>query len=372
MNANHLCERCVTTFTKELYYQNHIKRKYPCKEIKKPGKEIKKPMEETSPSITIKNQEGIQFLSTIDNNSIDLVLTDPPYITSSDTGMGNLHKQIEQNKQEGIEFVSTEEEWDSVKDKYIGKKDMSEDKMKDNFMRFGSIYGSKYSVQTDYGEWDSTFTMEQLDTFIGEYYRKLRQGGTLIIFFDIWKITPLKELMEKHKFKQIRFIEWIKTNPQPLNSGINYLTNCREIALLGVKGSKPTFNSKYDNAIYRFPIQGGKNRFHPTQKSLALFEALIEKHSNEGDLVIDTFLGSGTTAVACQNKNRNFKGCEVSKEYYDKMMEILDIEESEEEESEEEESEEEESSGEEESGEEESGEEESEVDIEIKPAQKDC
>jgi DNA modification methylase len=145
----------------------------------------------------------------------------------------------------------------------------------------------------------------------------------MIIFFDIWKITPLKELMVKHKFKQIRFIEWIKTNPQPLNSSLNYLTNCREIALLGVKGGKPTFNSKYDNAIYQFPLQGGKHRFHPTQKSLLLFEELIKKHSEVDDIVLDTFLGSGTTARACRNTNRQFKGCEVSKEYYDKLMELV-------------------------------------------------
>ena len=92
-------------------------------------------------------------------------------------------------------------------------------------------------------------------------------------------VTLLKEIMEKHKFKQIRFIEWIKTNPQPLNSKINYLTNSREIALLGIKVSKPTFNSSYDNGIYQFPLQGGKKRFHPTQKSLLLFEELIKKHS---------------------------------------------------------------------------------------------
>ena len=139
------------------------------------------------------------------------------------------------------------------------------------------------------------------------------------MFFDIWKITILKEIFEKHKFKQIRFIEWIKTNPQPLNSSVNYLTNCREIALLGVKGGKSTFNSKYDNAIYMFPLQGGKKRFHPTQKSLLLFEELIKKHSNEGDTVMDTFLGGGTTAIACKNTNRKFKGCELSKEYYDKI-----------------------------------------------------
>jgi site-specific DNA-methyltransferase (adenine-specific) len=273
--------------------------------------------------IQIKNMDGIAYLGTIDNNSVDLILTDPPYITSSDTGMGDLHKQIEENKAKGIEFVKTEEEWESVKDKYIGKKNMSEETMKLNYLKYGSIYGKKYSVQTDYGDWDKQFTMEKLDEFIKNYYQKLKKGGTLIIFFDIWKITPLKEIMERHKFKQIRFIEWIKTNPQPLNSSINYLTNSREIALLGVKGGKPTFNSKYDNGIYQFPIQGGKNRFHPTQKSLLLFEELIKKHSNECDVILDTFLGSGTTALACKNTNRKFKGCELSKEYYDKIIELV-------------------------------------------------
>jgi site-specific DNA-methyltransferase (adenine-specific) len=172
--------------------------------------------------------------------------------------------------------------------------------------------------------------VEILDNFISEYYKKLKEGGTLIIFFDLWKISILKDLMEKHKFKQIRFIEWIKTNPQPLNSKVNYLTNCREIALLGIKKSNPTFNSSYDNGlyceqgdIYFHPLQGGKNRFHPTQKSLKLFEDLIKKHSNENDTVLDTFLGSGTTALACKNNNRKFKGCEVSKEYYDKINVIM-------------------------------------------------
>jgi len=114
--------------------------------------------------------------------------------------------------------------------------------------------------------------------------------------------------MEKYKFKQIRLIEWIKTNPIPLNQSVNYLTNAREIAVLGVKGGKPTFNSKYDKGIYEYPIQSGKDRFHPTQKNIKLFEDLIKKHSNEGDVVLDTFLGGGTTAIACKNTNRNFIG----------------------------------------------------------------
>ena len=92
--------------------------------------------------------------------------------------------------------------------------------------------GTKYCNKTDYGEWDKNFTIELLDEYIGEYYKKLKDGGTLIIWFDIWKIETLKNIMEKHKFKQIRYIEWIKTNPQPLNARTNYLTNCREIASL--------------------------------------------------------------------------------------------------------------------------------------------
>ena len=197
------------------------------------------------------------------------------------------------------------------------------DDKKENYMKYGTIYGKKYCVKTDYGAWDSEFTMDVLEKFIGEYYKKLKNGGTLILFFDLWKISLLKEIMEKYKFKQIRFIEWIKTNPQPLNSSVNYLTNCREIALLGIKGTKPTFNSKYDNGIYMFPLQGGKNRFHPTQKSLGLFEELITKHSNENDVVLDTFLGGGTTAIACKNTKRKFKGCEISTEYFDKVMQLI-------------------------------------------------
>ena len=270
-------------------------------------------------NIDIKNIDGLKYLSTIPNNSIDLILTDPPYIISRETGMNTHYNNVKQNQENNIDFMKSEEEW-SV---YKQENDIKDDIKKENYMKYGTIYGKKYCVKTDYGEWDTEFTMEKLEEFVTEYYKKLKHGGTIIIFFDIWKLSYLKDLMEKHKFKQIRFIEWIKTNPQPLNSSVNYLTNCREIALLGIKGSKPTFNSKYDNGIYMFPLQGGKNRFHPTQKSLLLFEELIKKHSNENDSVLDTFLGSGTTAIACKNTKRQFKGCELSNIYYNEMMKII-------------------------------------------------
>ena len=269
--------------------------------------------------IEIKNMEGFHYLKSIPANSIDLILTDPPYIISRDSGMNTHYNKVKSNEAKNIQFVKTEEEWEQ----YKTEKNLVDDSKKEKFMKYGTIYGKKYCVKTDYGNWDKEFTIEKLNEFVKHYYKKLRKGGTLIIFFDIWKITLLKEIMEKCKFKQIRFIEWIKTNPQPLNSKRNYLTNCREIALLGVKGGKPTFNSSYDNAIYQFPLQGGKKRFHPTQKSLLLFEELIKKHSNEGDTVLDTFLGGCTTALACKNTNRKFKGCEISEDYYNKCISLM-------------------------------------------------
>jgi len=269
--------------------------------------------------IQISNINGLELLENINNNSIDLILTDPPYIISKESGMDKLYNEVKHNEENNISFVKTETEWE----KYKKNNNIKTDDNKENYMKYGSIYGKKYCVKTDYGDWDNDFTIEELDRFIELYYNKLKKGGTLIIFFDLWKISYLKDIMEKYKFKQIRFIEWIKTNPQPRNSKINYLTNCREIALLGIKGSKPTFNSEYDNGIYEYPLQGGKNRFHPTQKNLKLFEELINKHSNENDIVMDTFLGSGTTAIACKNTNRRFIGSELNKDYYDKIIELI-------------------------------------------------
>ena len=243
-------------------------------------------------------------------------------------------KHVEKQNKPDSTNVKTEEDWA----KYVFNKDWQKffensnvvdknkacKRMREDYLKYGSIYGEKYAVQTDFGEWDAQFTLEKLRTFISEFYRVLREGGTAIVFFYFWKISDLKEMYDSHKFKQIRFIEWIKTNPQPRNSNINYLTNCREIALSAVKVSKPTFNSTYDNGIYNYPFYSKKDRFHPTQKSLPLFEDLILKHSNEGDLVLDPFLGSGTTAIAAKATNRSFIGCEIDATFFEKSVERIE------------------------------------------------
>lgn len=225
------------------------------------------------------NLDCLDFLKSIPDNSVDLVLTDPPYLISRKTG-----------------FLASK-----------GEKTIE-----------------RFKMSYEFGEWDQ----KQLDlkSILSEIHRILKPTGTSIIFYDLWKIQELKEEYEANKFKQIRFLEWVKTNPVPINSKINYLTNAREVAVLAIKKSKPTFNGEYDNGIYSFPIYHAKDRFHPTQKSVDLFSQLVKKHSNVGDIVCDPFAGSSTTAISCIRNERSFIGTEISDEYYQRSLERINNE----------------------------------------------
>lgn len=79
------------------------------------------------------------------------------------------------------------------------------------------------------------------------------------------------------------------------------------------KGRK-TINGKRDSNIIKDKKTG--NKLHPTQKPVPLVEYLLSKFSNEGDLIIDPFMGSGTTGVAACNLNRSFIGIELDPEYF--------------------------------------------------------
>ena len=146
-------------------------------------------------TIEIHNKDGLEFLKSVDKNSIDLILTDPPYIISRETGMNAHYNKVKENEQNNVKFAKTEKDWEKYKK---ANPDISYDeKTKENYLKYGSIYGKKYCVKTDYGDWDSKFTLEILEQFIEQFYIKLRSGGTLIIFFDLWKIETLKNILEK-------------------------------------------------------------------------------------------------------------------------------------------------------------------------------
>jgi len=167
-------------------------------------------------------------------------------------------------------------------------------------------------MPTDFGEWDHVeIDVSELARYM---YNALRKGGSAVVFYDIWKFNKLADAMRDAGFVQLRFLEWVKTNPVPINSKATYLSNGREVAVSAVKGGKSTFNSQYDLGLYKCPIPQNP-RLHPTQKPVELFKTIIAKHSDKGDLVIDPYLGSGTTAEAALALGRRFQGCDISEEF---------------------------------------------------------
>ncbi|MDW4537107.1 site-specific DNA-methyltransferase [Bacillus cereus] len=82
---------------------------------------------------------------------------------------------------------------------------------------------------------------------------------------------------------------------------------------IGISGGGST--ERYPRSVQRFSTDKQKEAIHPTQKPVALFEYLIKTYTNEGETVLDNCIGSGITAVAAINTNRNFIGFEISEEY---------------------------------------------------------
>jgi DNA modification methylase len=217
----------------------------------------------------------LEEISKIDKNTVDLILIDPPYLISKNSNFNKYSKEAN----------------------------------KDLVTKYGKI-------SIDFGDWDKEDI--NWEFLFSEFYRILKKGGTLIIFYDIWKSNELKNCAEKYKFVQPRVCCWSKTNPVPINSKVNYLSNANEYFFTFVKGGKPTFNSEYDNGIYKYPLCHGKERYeHPTQKPLNLIKELIEKHSNVGELVLDCFAGTGTTGHAALLTNRDFILIEKDEKYFD-------------------------------------------------------
>ena len=88
---------------------------------------------------------------------------------------------------------------------------------------------------------------------------------------------------------------------------------------LGISGGGQT--DRYPTSVQKFKVvnndNSGGNKYHPTQKPVEMFEYLIKTYTNEGDLVLDNCIGSGTTAVAAINTNRRYIGMEKEMKYFD-------------------------------------------------------
>ncbi|PJH58726.1 cytosine methyltransferase, partial [Salmonella enterica subsp. enterica serovar Typhimurium] len=91
-----------------------------------------------------------------------------------------------------------------------------------------------------------------------------------------------------------------------------------------IENRDDTSRMKYPKSIITISNADRTDRVHPTQKPVALFEYLIRTYTNEGETVLDNCMGSGTTAIACMNTERNYVGFELDETYYEKSLERVE------------------------------------------------
>ena len=137
---------------------------------------------------------------------------------------------------------------------------------------------------------------------------------------------PIESVKPKNKIEECQCITVDHANHLYITDDYIVTHNTTMMTKIANTAKKPTFNSEYDNGIYNYPICHGKERTdHPTQKPLSLMKDIIQKHSHEGDTILDTFGGSGTVAVASKILNRNYILIEKELEYYNICLSRINI-----------------------------------------------
>ena len=186
-------------------------------------------------------------------------------------------------------------------------------------------------------EWDRFASFSDYDAFnrawLTQARRLLKDDGTLWVMGSYHNIYRLGALLQDLGFWILNDVLWIKTNPMPNFHG-RRLTNAHETLLWCAKerGARYRFNyralkqindEKQMRSDWHLPICNGKERLrdkegakvHPTQKPLSLLYRVLLASTHAGDVVLDPFCGSGTTAAACRRLGRHYVGIEREERY---------------------------------------------------------
>ena len=155
-----------------------------------------------------------------------------------------------------------------------------------------------------------------------------KPGANVVIFTDWKRLTLIVDGLTGAGFDVKDMIRMVKSNPMPRNRDRRFVVDY-EVAVWALKKGKWTFNRQsetYDTpCIHTTVTKKSEKKYtnHPTQKPVDAIEVLIKTLSCEGDTVLDCFMGSGTTAIACMNTQRNYIGFELDSDYYNKSIERI-------------------------------------------------
>ena len=145
-------------------------------------------------------------------------------------------------------------------------------------------------------------------------FELLNDGGAVYMFCNANHIDYFKQQVEQH-FKLKNLLIWVKNSWSAGDLKGAYAKQT-EFILYAVKG-RHILNGRRDSDVLYYNRVVGNEQLHQNQKPLDLCKFLINKSSQPNDVVLDCFMGSGTTGVACQELNRNFIGIELDAEYYE-------------------------------------------------------
>lgn len=178
-----------------------------------------------------------------------------------------------------------------------------------------------------FGEWDKE---ADLLSWIKPASQLIKNGGNIVIFNDWKNLGVICKELESNGFIIKDMLRWKKTNAMPRNRDRRFITDY-ECAIWAVKkGGTWCFNRLSET--YEIPeIVGGltpasekRQGSHPTQKPVYVMKWIIERLTNENDIILDPFMGSGSTGVACKTLNRKFIGFELDENYFNIAKERIE------------------------------------------------
>lgn len=181
-------------------------------------------------------------------------------------------------------------------------------------------YGTMTSANrqgVDFGDWDKNC---DITGWIRTAAKTLRENANVVIF-NCWEnLGAIKRECDQNHITIKRVLVISKRNPAPFNRD-RMFANAAEFALWGVYNTKDrptgwTFNREEPVEKNVIPATVQPAKYHPTAKDLTVIEKLVRTLSKPDDLILDPFMGSGTTGVACQKLGRRFIGIEIDEKYY--------------------------------------------------------
>ena len=218
-------------------------------------------------NIQLMQGDCLELMKNISDKSVDCVVTDPPYKMNHSTG--------------GRTNIGMENKWQG------------------NIKAGNTVMGFDLSI--NFSDW------------LPEVYRVLKDSSHCYVFCNDKNMQEILNESTKVGFRESNILVWIKNNACPNRY---YMKNCEFIIFL-YKGKAKPINNMGDKAAIEAQNINGKDKFHPTQKPIELLERFIANSTNQNDIILDPFMGSGSTGIAAKNLNRNFIGIELDEDYFE-------------------------------------------------------